>query len=80
MFQIIFDSQIQNLALQLVIEKFARTPYYIMAIVDYPMSMFLSHFFSLLLVPRIEDWNIEIPEANFELWWVSNLPKFIDKC
>jgi hypothetical protein len=68
MFQIILNSQIQNLALQLVIEKIAITPYYIMAIVDHPMSMFLSRSFSLLLMLKVEDQNIEIPRPilNFD--------------
>jgi hypothetical protein len=54
--------------LQLVIEKITRAPYYIVAIVDHHVSLFLSCSFSLLLVPKVEDQDIEIHGANFELW------------
>jgi hypothetical protein len=36
-------------------KKITRTPYYIVAIVDHHVSLFLSHYFSLLLVSRVKD-------------------------
>jgi hypothetical protein len=69
MFQNILNSQIQKLTLQVAIENIAWTPYYIPATIDHHLSMFLSHFFPLLLMLTIEDQDIEILAANFELWY-----------
>jgi hypothetical protein len=71
-FQSIFNSQIQKLGLQVVIENIAWTLYYIPTSVDHHLSLFLSHSFSLLLVLTIADQNIEIPRANLMCGRVEN--------
>ncbi len=56
-----------------MIEKIARTSYYIATTIDHHVSLFLSHFFPLLLVPKVENRDIEVHGANFELWGESIL-------
>jgi hypothetical protein len=62
MFENILNSRIQNLVLQfsqIMIEKIAIIPYYIVANVYHPMSLlFSSPNFPLLSVPRVEDQNL----------------------
>jgi hypothetical protein len=67
MSQSIHNSQIQSLAFQLVIEKIGKNPYCIVATIDHLVYLFLSHSFSFPLELRVEDRNIKIPRANFEL-------------
>jgi hypothetical protein len=72
MFQNIFNSQIQKLALQMVIENIAWTPYYISATIDHPLSLFL-------IIPTLsaDNWGLRYKNPWGQLW--ALIPTIIEE-